>query len=226
MYERMPRICLSLLSVAWIGLAASPADARFLPGVSTPTLDLVDIVVRKREVLAVEPSARGIIQRTPLMVGEDVLWAGARGRVGIVVTDKRLLGITTNSGGWREIRFKIHESEPISILLGDRVAVVLTDMRALGMSTAGSQFHQEYIGTNETPLDAMVGDNVAAIVTDRRVIGLSGFLPGFAQELVGVHEDLEYASTLPNFVTIGTDDRILIFRAPTGAWEAQRVSLY
>jgi len=159
------------------------------------------------------------------MVGEKVLWSGARGKVAIVVTDRRLLGITTAHGSWRALRFKIHESEPHAILLGDRVALVLTSMRAIGLSSGGKGFAESLIGTTESPYDVVVGDNVAAFITDRRVVGLSGFFPHFAERQIGVHEDVEFTSTLPNFVSIATHQRMLVFRGTTGAWQAERVSL-
>lgn len=230
----MNRIALAPILFATLTTAATsavvapePALARVTQtALTTPVLDLIDVIVRRREVIAVDPARSGGMRRAPLMVGERVLWSGARGKVGIVVTDRRLLGITTAHGGWRALRFKIHESEPTAILLGDRVAVVLTSMRAIGLSTAGKTFTQSLIGTTEDPYDVVVGDNVAVVVTDRRVVGLSGFFPHFAEALIGVHEDVEFTSTLPNFVSVATHQRMLVFRGTTGAWAAERVSLH
>ncbi|TFH25464.1 MAG: hypothetical protein E4H03_00650 [Myxococcales bacterium] len=224
----MKRIALVPTLIVTIFLAAPvSAPAGFSNvAVTTPVLDLIDVIVHRREVIAVDPSAAGGTRRAPLMVGEKVLWSGARGKVALVVTDRRLLGITTAHGGWRALRFKVHESEPKAILLGDRVALVLTGMRAIGLSSAGKGFAESLIGTTESPYDVVVGDNVAAFITDRRVVALSGFFPHFAEQQIGVHEDVEFTSTLPNFVSVGTRERMLVFRGTTGAWQAERVSLH
>ncbi len=209
-------------------LIAPPAHARSLladTAISTPVLDMIDVVVRRREVIAIDPARSGGTRRAALHVGEKVLWSGARGRVALVGTDRRLLGITTGNRGWQELRFKVHESEPRAIAMGDRVLVVLTSLRAIGLSAVGGGFTESLIGTTESPREVVAGDNVAAVITDRRLVGLSGFFPGFAETLIGVHEDVEFASTLPNFVSIGTESRMLVFRGTTGAWSAERVSL-
>ena len=215
-----------IASFALCLIPAPHADAaRFIPGVvATPLVDLIDVIVRRREVIAVDP-VRGGTKRAALLVGEDVLWSGARGKVAIVVTDRRILGTTTSHGGWHAIRLKVHESDPRSIMLGDRVALIVTDMRAIGLSAGGKTFTTNLIGTTEKPFDVVVGDNVAAMITDRRLLALSGFFPGFAETLIGVHEDVEFTSTLPNFISVGTHQRVLVFRGTTGAWAAERVSL-
>ena len=194
----MKRIALVPTLIATIFLAApASAPARFTnTAVTTPVLDLIDVIVRRREVIAIDPSTRGGTRRAPLMVGEKVLWSGARGKVAIVVTDRRLLGITTAHGSWRALRFKIHESEPHAILLGDRVALVLTSMRAIGLSSGGKGFAESLIGTTESPYDVVVGDNVRRLhhgPTCRRAVGLLPALRGAADRRTrgrGVHVDV------------------------------------
>jgi hypothetical protein len=217
---------LALCSLATLALAGSAHAELFSPrAVTTPVLDIIDVVVHNDEVLAIDPQRRGGIRRAALMVGEQVLWVGARGAVGLVVTDERMLGITAAWGAWQEAPFKIHESLPYSILLGDRVALVVTDLRAVGISTGGKKIFQSTIGTQERVIDGLVSDNVAVVVTDRRLLGVSGFVPGIVDTRVGIHEQIEYSSTLPSFVTIGTDDRVLVFRAGSASWDFERVSL-
>jgi hypothetical protein len=217
---------LALYTAATLVMAGSARAELFSPrGVTTPVLDIVDVVIHNDEVLAIDPQRRGGIRRAELMVGEEVLWVGARGAIGLVVTDERVLGITAAWGAWQQAAFKIHESLPCSILLGDRVALVVTDLRAVGISTGGKKIFQSLIGTQERVIDGLVADNVAVVVTDRRLLGASGFVPGIVETRVGVHEQVEYSSTLPSFVTIGTDDRVLVFRAGTASWDFERVSL-
>ena len=213
--------CLSILVLAGSARAEHWRERALV----TPVLDVIDVVIHDDEVLAIDPQQRGGVRRAQLMVGEKVLWLGARGAVGLVVTDERVLGITALWGAWRQIAFKIHESLPCSILLGDRVALVVTDLRAIGISTGGVKFFQTLIGTQERVIDGLVSDNVAVAVTDRRLLGVSGFIPGVIETRVGIHERLEYVSTLPSFVTIGTDDRVIVFRAGTATWDFERVSL-
>jgi len=222
-----PTVLAFVLAVS-LSLTFAPAAVAGIPlrpAVVTPITDLIDVVIHNHDVIAIDASAGGGTRRTHLMVGEEVLWMGARGAMGLVVTDKRVLAITTEWGKWTAVHFKVHESRPYSVLLGDRVALVVTNYRAIGVSSSGRKPFQSLIGTKEKVVDGLVSDNVAVVATDRRVLGVSGFMPGIVETRVGVHEDFEYASTLPNFVTIGTDDRVLVFRATTGAWAAERVTL-
>lgn len=204
-----------------------PAGARPLPSfrAEVPLLDTIDVIVRRRSVIAVDPSVGFDVARAPLLIGEDVLWSGSRGRVGLVVTDKRVLAISTGAPTWHETRFRVRESLPNAVLLGDRVALVTTDDRIIGMAAGGGPLRMRDIGTHENLVDAVIGENLAIVITDKRVLGLSAFAGGFFQESVGIHEDFEYSKASANFGTVATDRRLLLFEATSGDWRTRRFRL-
>jgi hypothetical protein len=63
--------------------------------------------------------------RVRLDIDEVVLFSQSRGRVGIVLTDRRALGLTAG-GNFQEARYRIAERAPDFAVVGDRVALVAT----------------------------------------------------------------------------------------------------
>ena len=175
--------------------------------------------------LAVTAATRAQVSRAKLEVGEKVLWVGVRGRIGLVVTDQRLLAISRTAPVWQFVHFKARETLPQSILLGERVGLVATSHHLYGITAAGGLLKAQELSPYETLVDDLVGDNLAVIVTDRRLIGLSGFAGGFFEEPVGIHEDLDYANISSNFATVATDRRLVIFDAESGDWQTRQLNL-
>ena len=66
---------------------------------------LLEVQVLDREILAIDAEGGG--QRSERIErGEHVLYTRSEGRVGIAVTDRRLLAIATRSGAWQEARLR------------------------------------------------------------------------------------------------------------------------
>src|SRR5690606_38216091 len=114
-----------------------------------------------------------------LELGERVLYAKQRGRVGVVVTDRRLLAVTASSGAWQEARHRNGESPPADVELGDRVALVVTPLRVIGLDGKTGNLVEARLGPQERALATAVGQNVAAAVTARRALGVSAARGGF-----------------------------------------------
>ena len=191
-----------------------------------PLLDRLEVLVRSRDVLAIDGRFGGAVVRERLAPREEVLWAGARGAVGVVVTDRRVLAATVGSSRWSETDIRVHESLPSAVYLGDRVALVLTDRRVIGIAAmARRRFFEDELGVNETLVDVLVGENVALVLTDRRALGLSGFLSGFFEQAVSLHERIDDIAALADFATVATHRRLLVFNAPSGSWQERRLSL-
>jgi len=191
-----------------------------------PLLDAIEIIVRDREVLAVDGRGAGAPIRVRLDTDERALYVDTRGEVGIVVTNKRVLAAAADSPRWMSTYIGVHESLPLAIVLGDEVALVLTDHRAIGLAAnCRKKFFAQDIGPNEYVQDFLVGESVAVVVTDKRLLGMSAFLPGFFEQQVGIHERIQRVSALADFVTVATHRRLLVFQAPTATWQEQRLSL-
>ena len=215
--------------LAWLALCA-------LLGVAGPALsqNLQDSEVELEDVLEISLIDRDLVafdalgSSTPslrLEIGEEPLWIRASGRVGVVVTDRRLLGVTSSNGSWQEVRFRLHERRPDSAQIGKRVALVVTDKRLLGFDGQAGRWLVVDVGPHEVVRDARVGAQTAVILTDRSAYGLSPDVGGFYRIPMTIQEKVESVRVGANLATITTSWRILVFRAPIGTWSEERRNL-
>jgi hypothetical protein len=189
-----------------------------------PLADLLEGIVTGREVVAFD--ARGGGQTAiPLRLKEKVLWTGTRGKVGVALTDQRVLAVATQSAAWQQASYRRTEIPPKDALLGDRVAVVVTSNRALGFSGGSGNLVEYQLGPHEAVLAVRAGESIAVVVTDRRALGLSPDSGGFFQARLNLHERIEKVTVRANLATVTTSRRILIFRGPTGSWEERNLDL-
>ena len=224
--KRWLRRCGALVaSVTFTTFAASPAHTQhFADEIEDFALeDAIEIVVLPRELQAVDGEGGGRIT-TRLEIGEQVTWSGAQGRVAIVVTDRRLLAVSTRSGAWQSARFRRGEAPPPGALLGGRVAVAYTNKRAFGFDGGSGNLIETSLGPREAVFDAAAGQNVGVVVTGRRALGLSARAGGFFDAPIHVGEDVLSLSARSGFASVYTTDRILTFRALRGSWEEERPS--
>jgi hypothetical protein len=215
--------CRSLLCSLWVALAIAPAlaHAQRTRGDQVPLGDLIEIVVMDDEILAVDAESGGssVVRR---QLGESVLWTGTRGRVGLVITDRRVLGFAPRAGGWQEAPYERSEAPPHDAQLGDRVAVIILRQRVLGFLGTVGRFVQTRLGPQEDLRTVQVGANVAVLVTSRVAIGLSPEAGGFFSTRLQLRERLTEVTARSNLATVQTNQRVLVFRAPTGTWAERR----
>jgi hypothetical protein len=197
--------------------ASSPASAQGVAG-EVPLADVLEILVIDREMLAIDAAGGG--QTTArLRLNETVLWKGARGKVGVIITDQRILAVASQSGSWQETDYRRKEQRPESALLGERVALVITSERVLGFNGGSGNLVEYRLGPREKVLAARVGENVGVVATDRRALGLSPFQGGFFSTALELGDQIEAISAESNLATLTVPRRLLIFRATTGTWE-------
>jgi hypothetical protein len=200
----------SILLTAALAAAQQPDEV--------PLADVLEVLVLDRQLLAVD--ARGGGQRElTLRLDERVLWTGARGRVGVALTDQRVLAVAVGSGAWQETDRQLDEELPGEALLGDRVALVVTSRRVLGFDGGSGNLVESRLGVRERVLALRAGENAAVVVTDRRALGLSPMVGGFFEAKINLVERFESLTAAANLATVTTDRRVLIFRAPSGSWE-------
>lgn len=207
-------------------LAPAPASAIDLfPGRDeTELADVLEIVVTKRALLAIDARGGGQTE-ADLERGEEVLVTASKGRVGVAVTDRRLLAVTVTSAAWQEERYRKGESPPERVLLGDRVAITALAQRVVGFDGRSGNLVEGRLGPHERLVAMRAGDNVAVAVTSRRALGLSPFVGGFFDTSLRLGERVESLSAKSNVATLRTSQRILIFRASTRTWEERRLDL-
>jgi hypothetical protein len=189
-----------------------------------PLADVLEVLVLDRQLVAID--ARGGGQKaTPLRLAERVSWKGARGKVGVALTDQRILAVAAGSAAWQEADRHRRETLPTEALLGDRVALVVTSRRAIGFDGDSGNLVESRLGVRERVQAARTGENVAVVVTDRRALGLSPTVGGFYETTLHLEERLESVDAASNLATVTTSRRVLIFRAPSGSWEERRRTL-
>ncbi len=205
------------LSIALCLVLCGPASAQVRAG-DVPLADVLEVLVLDGDVVAIDANGGG--QRTlRLRLNERVHWTGSRGKVGVVLTDQRILAVATGSGAWQQLGVLRDEPPPVDALLGDRVALVMTTRRAIGFDGNSGNLVESSLGLKEVVLATRAGENVAIVVTDRRALGLSPAVGGFFQAKIGLREKVESVTAGANLATIVSDRRILVFRATTGSFE-------
>jgi len=216
---RVPGLLLApLLCVLVLATADTRAQRPLNPDEALE--DSLEILVLPREIAAVDAFGGGRISER-LERGEVVLYTDARGRIGIAITDRRILAVSTRSGFWQATRIRRTEKPPARALLGGRVAVLATEKRALGFVGTSSALVESSLGPREWVLDAVAGQNVAVLVTSRRALGVSARSGGFFELPLRVGEETVSLSALANHVTLQTTNRLLIFRGPGGSWSEE-----
>ena len=208
------------LSLSQTGCPPARAQRRS----DVPLADLLQLIVRPRELLAIDGS-RGSQRVERLEKGERITWHATRGRVGVVLTDRRVLAVATGSASWQEERFRSAESRPRNAALGDRLALVTTSQRAIGFDGGSGNLVTSSLGPRESQVELAIGENVGVIVTDRRALGLSPFVGGFFAASLSPGERIEGLSAVSNVATLTTSQRLLIFRSEFGSWEERQLGL-
>lgn len=204
------------LLVAALLVAGAAGAERRAPG-ETPLADVLQILLLERDVVAIDGLA-GTELRQRLELGEEVLFAESRGRVGVVLTDRRVLAVAVRSGSWQEARLRRGEPPPSGAFLGERVALVVTPKRAIGFDGGSGNLVERSLGPRERVLAADASGAVGVIVTDRRALGVSPFAGGFFVAKLRLDESLEGLVATGNVATVRTTRRVLSFQAVTGAW--------
>jgi hypothetical protein len=197
--------------------ARVPSDPR------VPLGDLLEIVIESRQVIAF--GAEGGSVATELELGEQVVWYGTQGAVGVVLTGRRVLAVASISSAWQETRYLRAERPAHTALLGDRVALVTTSRRAFGFDGGSGNLVEYRLGPQENLIASRADANVAVVVTDRKLLGLSPFVGGFFPTPFHLSEQLERISLTPNLATVTTSSRYLSFRSDSQVWTERRRSL-
>jgi len=214
---RMPRFVLAfsvLVALAGVGAAQVP----LLPDEIERT-DVIAIERDGRDLFAFD-ALTGSRATKRLDVDEVVRFQASRGRVGVVVTDRRLLGVYPG-GGWVELRLRLDEEPSDAVLVEDRLALLATNRRALAFNGADGWI-AESLSSNEVATSLRVGAAVGVVTTNRRALGIAPRLRSFAAEGLQIREGLEAVTAQDALATIRTERRILVFSAPRGTWTTQK----
>lgn len=218
-------LCLALIALVVTTLLGVEASARPLEYPEVELEDVIEVDLIGRDLFAYDLLGT----RSPglrLELGETVLWMRASGRVGIVVTDRRLLAVTNENAAWQEIRLRIHESRPDRAWLGKRLAVAITDQRLLGYDSGSGLWIEANVGPNETVRGVQMGAQTGLVLTDRRAYGLSPGVGDFISTPMSIQERIEGLRVGANIAQVSTSRRVLVFRSPIGSWTESRRKIH
>lgn len=199
-----------------------------LPFESGAELGLFADEIERIDVIAIERDGRDLFafdaltgrrSTIRLELGEEVRFERSRGRVGLVLTDRRALGVATGVG-WQEMRYRLQEKAAEIGLVEDRLAVVVTGRRALGFLGLGVWVEERF--TPHESVEALrVGSAVGVVITNRRALGLSPDVEHFIEMDIQLKEKLESVTARDTQGTLRTNRRILVFSAPRAFWSEQ-----
>ena len=210
-----PGLALTALLCAW------PAGAGYN---DFESLDLLQIQLVGRDLYAIDADGSTLLER--LETGEAVLWRRAIGRVGVVLTDRRMLAASTGSSRWQSERFLQSERPHQQALLDERVAILLTDKRVLSLDSVYGTLAIERFGPNEWVVATELAEAVAVVATNRRALGTAPRLRGFVAKNLTPREVPLSISATGNLATVLTARRLLTFRGNSGAWGERRRKIH
>jgi hypothetical protein len=213
----LPLLLAIALGAAWSGSAA--AQLPLLPD-EVERVDVIAIERDGRELYGFD-ALTGARARVRLEIDETVLFQRSRGRVGLVLTDKRALGVASGTA-WLEVRWRIHEVPAQVALVEERLGLTVTSWRALAFTARG--WVEESLTPSEVVSTMRAGSGAGVVTTNRRLLGV-GPSSGFVSEKLRLREVLESVTTQDTIITLRTDLRILIFSAPRASWREEKLRL-
>ncbi|MBW2274357.1 MAG: hypothetical protein JRG96_13880 [Deltaproteobacteria bacterium] len=216
-------IPVALLLAAQLVGAQPLASDDFVPDDFVPD-DVIHVQLVGREIYAFAGNGSGRVSER-LLRDEELLWKGQRGRIGVAITDQRILAATPNTSSWRGERFRVEEVVDERARVGPRVAVFLTNRRVLGFHGTGSNWVEANLGLKEEVLDVGVGNGPAVVVTNRRLLGLSHRAAAFFEQTLELKEEVASVDMSAAAGSVTTDRRVLVFLASSGRWTSQRLPL-
>jgi len=221
-FPSKPRLRALALGVALgacllLSLASSPARAQV--GLYPDEVDRLDVITVEQDGrdLYAFSSVTGSRGRLRLDLEEVVLFNESRGRIGIVLTSHRAIGVTTN-GGFSETRYRITERAPERALVSQRIALVGTGRRALGFVGPSGVWIEEALSPEESVEAVRAGAAVGIVITNRRALGLAPEVARFASMPFQLREKLESVDAEDTLAKLRTDRRLLIFSGPGAVW--------
>ena len=209
-------ICLLALG-SWLWFVPPVAVSQPLTAGDVVLEDTLSVDHIGRSLYAFDSSSGGQ-NKFDLDLREKVIFQGARGRVGLVVTNRRLLAIAAGQGGWRVQPLRLSEQGRSEQWISSRVALVVTPKRIIGFDAGTSSWLEVGVGPNEVIEEARVGSSTAIVLTGNNAYGLSPAAGGFFVQPLQIHEKIESVSASGTIGRVLTSQRLLIFKAGTGAW--------
>jgi hypothetical protein len=183
--------------------------------------DQIDIHITDREVVGIRGGVS--IHRVNLGLREEVSWKEARGHIGAVLTDRRLLVLSFTSPGWRSRALRLEEgADPRSpdVMISDFMVLAVTPRRIILYDGLANDWAKRNIPLHDQ-LEATVLENfVAAVITGKRIYGVAARRGRFVEEQFRPDESFLSVSSRAHSITVRTNKRLLIFRSRSPFWDS------
>lgn len=196
---------LTTLAVAPVALAENPIETN----VSVQVLDGQVVGIRDL----------GVTVARDLQVGEKVLWSGSAGKLGAVLTDRRLLVVTSTSKDFLEERLRLSEPTAPAVVISTNLVVVVTGERLFGFDALNGGFIEHKHPLNDHVLLLDAERDVATVVLGTGAVGYAAGSGAFVEQRFRLQEEFETLDLTTSMATIITSQRLMTFGA--SGWAAQ-----
>lgn len=164
-----------------------------------------------------------------LKEGEIVTSALSKGKVGAVLTDRRLLGFNATNNLWSSFETFFSKAVfPDEIKVSSNMAVAIAKRRVYAYTFTSNEWMFELMYFQEQPLSSEINDNLIFVITSDRLLAFSFHKQRWFPQTIHARESITHTAIGENFVTVATenklyDNRILTFDAKNGAWTEERL---
>jgi len=220
MLKKLYIIVFLLVLPVWVdghaGAYTDPDDATRSGAVE----DVIDVHVADGEVVAVRDGRH--VHRENLGLREAVLWKSARGHVGAVLTNRRLLAVSRTTPGWRSRTLRLEEADDDSqpdMLISDFLVMAVTPRRIILFDGLANAWATKDIPLHDNVSQVAIDNHVAVIITDKRIYGVAARRGRFVEQRIASDEAVVSVTTRPHSVTVRTGRQLLIFRSRSPFWE-------
>ena len=183
--------------------------------------DLIDITESKSKIIAIIEGSRTVTFN--LRPNEKVLWSGAKGHLGVFLTDQHFFVISTSLEAWQPLPLRLDESGKGNVSLSPYIALLVTGDRAVGFDVSSSRFVETQLPIHDELLAAEAERYVAVVITSSRVFGLGAETTAFNEITLRKNETIETLKLTYNKATVRTSDRLLTFESSGTTWKEHRL---
>lgn len=196
-------------------LAAVFASAHPLRG-EDDIEDLINIEEIGSKVIAIRSGRKSVSFN--LRSKEEVLWSGAKGYLGALLTKNRFLVISTSSTAWQELSLRTDEALKPVVLLSPNLALLVTRERAIVFDRIANRFIESRLPIHDEFVAAEADKYLAVVITSRRALGLALGTKTFIDARLRSGETFVSLKSIAGAATVRTSERLLKFQAADSSW--------
>lgn len=153
-----------------------------------------------------------------LSLNEEVLWRRAFGDLGAVVTNRRVLAISSSSDDWLEQDLRLREPDDLEAAISSQILLVSTGDRVIIFDGRTNEFTLWRHRMQDRVLRLLAERDVAAIISDSAVVGYSPGNDDVIEHRLRLQEIVEGHDLTSSAATVRTNQRLLTYSAGARAW--------